>query len=726
PLAPLDATQEKQRVTAALGDWLAAVSERTPVLLVLEDLQWADALTLEALRHLAEHAGACRLVCLGTFRDDEASAESVLWQLLDEGTLVGISLNPFGASELPALVAALLGPNRFEPAFYPWLEHVTQGNANFLAELLRCCVEEGRFVQQEGAWALDGDLDRGALPTTLEAALERRLGRLSDGALQLARVAAVAGRALDRALLSTVSGLTEPELGQGLDELLEKRLLDADSLALPHEALRQALYRAMPESQRQTIHARCARAFEEHADAPERISAIALAHHYQEASERSKAFEALREAAVRADATGAEALALEYRAQAEALAAAENADPALLRELRWEIGEAGFILAPGLAIQALEKLLTDSELDETRCLLALTFLAIANGFHGRPVEGLATLERAMGLLDDYGTPLHASLLVARCAALMALGHYDTLSASAAQAYEILASRDLSDEPPSILAARVGASAVRNAVCFQGIRPDEAIRDDALAAAERIDDPYPFTVMMYFGIWSAWTGRVAAAERYLAQTEAKCKRIGAPLFEWAIYVRAYLLCLRGAHEQALFEAEQGQAQLREPGLARQLLGVVIGQAHLGLGDLDAAEAAFTSVEQHCRTTRMQLGVMQALLGLGEVAIARRSWKQAEACLEEASRLSAGGPTRNPLHQAIAARLRGELALALGQLNRTEAFIHEAMAIVSRQENRLELSRLYALESRCCAARGDTWGAETAAARAEAMQDALLLI
>jgi tetratricopeptide (TPR) repeat protein len=707
PSMPLETSTEA--LVSLLSDRLGETAARTPILLTIEDLHWAPQETVEVWNQLARAARTLRLVCLGTFRDDETPTESSLWHTLDEGVTQFIGLNAFGPAAVRALTEALLGSVKVGEEFYRWLSHVTDGNAYYLLELLRTMQDQGWLVERAGAWELSVDLDRSELPSDLLATLTRRMMALPAEARTLVQAAAVIGRDFEPAVLRAVSDLDEAAFEAHLQGLLARQAMEreGDRLILPHDTLRRAIYDTTPDPVRRDLHRRCGEGLEGRFEAGAAISPSELALHFERGGSPERAFRWWREAAERADAAGAEAIARDHRAQALALVEELPGDrDALRRELWWEIGSSAFIQSPGTAIPALESLLA-SETPERRMVLEM--LAIAHGFAGQPARGLTYHDAALRLLDSRGTAEHAQLLVARCPALMTSGRYDELLTVARQACRLFAAADPAELSEPQRSAQVGATAVRNAVCFQGIRPDEGVRDEALALAAALGDQDPFTVMLYFGVWAAWTGRQAAARLYIDRTGLKTRRLGAPPYEWVLYLVPYLHVQRGAFEAALLEAEYALAHrhFAQSSFVRWLLEVVMGHAHLRLGAFDRAEASFQAACEAGNQEGMHLVSLQGLLGLGELRLARGSADRAHPHLDEAHRLAALGPARNPLHQAIAARLLGTLALSEGQVDAAATWAAEALAIASspEQDNLFEQAQGHLLEARIARARDE---------------------
>jgi tetratricopeptide (TPR) repeat protein len=395
-------------------------------------------------------------------------------------------------------------------------------------------------------------------------------------------------------------------------------------------------------------------------------------------------------------------------------------------DLWWDIGFGAFVMYPRYAIEAFERLCAALQAvgeapgrDNARLHGAMTLLAGAYGFAGQPELGLAKAGLALALADGLDTPMAGATLVPPTACLMAAGRIDELLETARRAATYL-SGDLSGEPPSTRAARVGAIGIQNAVAFQGLQPDMALRDAALIEAIAQGDPEPFTVLLHFGVWYAWTGRESEALGYLEATAQKCRRMGAPPYIWALYIRPYVLWQRGEAAEALVLVEQA---LRYPHLAQQdfpfqLLRILKGHLHLDLGDLAAARVEFLAALLRGQEAKLAIVTMRALLGLAALAIANQDWESGRESLVAVRRMSSTGETRNPLLNAISHRLSGELAVARGRYAEARPSLTAALSTFASPEhdNLIEQAHVHRSLGRVAAADGRLEDAARAYARA----------
>ena len=280
---------DQARVFEALLAVLDGLSRSAPVLLVIEDLHWADASTRAFLRFLSSTLGDEPLLLVTTYRPDELHRRHPLRPLLAElerVRAVRIDLAALTRDELQEQLAGILGTDP-EPALVDRLFARSEGNPLFTEELL--------------AAGLDG---LGAVPPSLAAALALRIERLGDDAQEVVRVLSAGGQ-LDDAVLAEVAGLERRALREGLREAVASQIvvLDGERYTLRHALLREAVHDELLPGERAELHRALARALEAQASGagpPTAQRAAAVAHHYFAAGDQPAALAAAVRAGVAA------------------------------------------------------------------------------------------------------------------------------------------------------------------------------------------------------------------------------------------------------------------------------------------------------------------------------------------------------------------------------------------------------------------------------------------
>ena len=392
-----------------------------PVLLVVEDLHWADRSTLDLIAFLFRSLRQSRVMIAVTYRSDELHRRHPLRPLLTswerDRSINGIGLARFSREEVAAQLSAILG-QRPAPAMTDTVFDRSGGNAYLVEELA-------------GAAAAGGD--PADLPPSLADVLLSRVDGLTDGAQRLLRTASVAGRAVPDRLLAEVAGLDEDELLRALRETIDSHLLVVDpsghGYAFRHALTRDAVYEDMLPGERVRLHAAYAAALDrEPALGGGDVDASALAYHWYAALDLPRALPATTAAAARAAAAGAPAEALRLLERAleiwpRVADAAERTGmdrvdvSRLAASAAYQYGTLD--RARSLLADALAELAQTAGEDNERRALLLERYAVVQRDHSEPAQAVVTLQRALSLLPpDQVTRAHAVVLAAMAGSQM--------------------------------------------------------------------------------------------------------------------------------------------------------------------------------------------------------------------------------------------------------------------------------------------------------------------
>lgn len=670
PDAPGPTDADKLWIHAAVLALLRDVGAHTSMLWVFDDLQWCDNRSLQAFHHVLRHLDGLPLFAVATVRDDEVPDSTPVWHAVAEGRATPLKLRGLPVDDLGPLLTAMLGPIEAPAGFLRALHSATGGNPLFLTEVLRDLLDGGVVHRLDGSWRLPDESGLPALPAHVAETVLRRLARLSSGVRALACVGAVIGRHLNHTMWRAVSGLDEDTFYDHLDELVERQFVTRDGarLKFPHDPVRDALYADLDPPERAAVHRRCGTYLEGLPTARGGALVNKLAYHFGRSDDPARGYTYGRAAGDRARACGMELTAARHWMLALSCL---DADPrpdrdALRRALWWDIGQAAYAAWPEAAIPVLENLLANPAMVTTPDAIH-ALLAVAEGLAGRPTQGLARL--AASPAPGLSPAARGERLMARAPGLFTAGRFDELVAVASEAEALLAGAT----GGTARAALISATSFRNAGAYQGQRPDDAVRDRALAFLDDADaDEWAVSVEHYHGIWCAWTGHVAEGEAHLAAFAGRSRKL---VDGFMLYLRPCLLMQEGAFEEAAALITQARRQpASSTDLSRHLLGTLDGLARFARGDLAGADALLGEVLARARTGGMGLVTVQTLLGLGRVARARG--ESGEGYLEEALALADAGPVRNPLHAAIARRYLADQALAAGDSGRSRALLDAA--------------------------------------------------
>jgi DNA-binding CsgD family transcriptional regulator len=288
-----DADTERHRLHTAVTDLLVGVSSESPVLLVLEDVHWADGSTLQLMRHLVRSGARARMLIVATFRDVEADMPVALSDALvdvyrSEG-VVRVRLGGLSEDEIAEFVRLTTGVEA-AVELRATIAELTGGNAFLLNELWRELVESGAIVVGRLSARLARPAAELEAPTTVREVVSQRLTRLSTQANELLELAAVAGTEFELDTVRRAAAVTEAALLDAIDEAVRSGLLVEEpgrglAFRFAHELVRRAIAERLPSGRKAELHLRVAEALEHgrpHADGRARLAA--LAHHFAAAA----------------------------------------------------------------------------------------------------------------------------------------------------------------------------------------------------------------------------------------------------------------------------------------------------------------------------------------------------------------------------------------------------------------------------------------------------------
>ena len=342
-----DAETEQYLLMDSVMHLLALASAHAAVLLVIDDLHWADAASLALLRHLISSSAQLQLSIVGSYRDSDLSPShpltGVLADLHRESSVSRVSLGGLDDTEIVELVETARGYQLDDAgvALAHALRRETGGNPFFVGELLRHLGESGAIVQDEsGRFSLVGDLEELALPPSVRDVVIRRVARLGDEALWVLSVAAVIGQDFALDLLGEVTETDPDPLLDVLEQATTAALVieapeDPGRYRFTHALIQHTLYQELSAARRQRLHLLVAEALEGLAVTTVRWSShlAELARHWQAATSPTNAAKAInysRRAGDAAKAALALADAARWYAQAVELAERDfSTDPAL-------------------------------------------------------------------------------------------------------------------------------------------------------------------------------------------------------------------------------------------------------------------------------------------------------------------------------------------------------------------------------------------------------------
>jgi len=318
--AAVGAPHEQHRLFESLAVLLATLSEQAPVLLVIEDAQWADSGTLHLLRYLVQQIRERPILFVLTYRPGDAPADQTLQAMLlgfqRDQLAQQVELSRLTREQSQAMLEGFLG-EELAPDLVEELHRVTEGNPFFIEEVCKGLVEKGRLVYRDFHWQVRGKQALG-IPANVRVAIQSRIEALPLEARRVLEAAAVRGRQFELELVRAVERMDEALLAEALKSAEQAQLIEeaptenGRRFSFTHTLIPAAMLEGMPLARRQTIHARLAPVLE--AASPEEYES--LAHHYRAAGEPDKAIGYLLQAGERAHGLYACREAIEHYTQA--------------------------------------------------------------------------------------------------------------------------------------------------------------------------------------------------------------------------------------------------------------------------------------------------------------------------------------------------------------------------------------------------------------------------
>jgi DNA-binding CsgD family transcriptional regulator len=600
------------RLLEQLLGLLDRLAAEQPVVLVLEDLHWADASTRDVLAYLIRALRGQRVLVVATYRTDELHRRHPLRPFLAEYERMAgverIELEPLTLEDVGSLVRGILDDDEPEPGLVERVHERSEGNPLFAEELLAACDE----VADE-------------LPATLRDALMVRVEALGMDTQEVVRVAAVAGRRTVHELLAFVSGLEERALNVALREAVDHHVLvpraDLEAYEFRHALVREAIYADLLPGERSALHRRVAEGLQEHpgwvAD-PDVTVTAELALHWYAAGEH--------DAALRASVQAGRAAERAY-AYSEA---ARHFDRAL------EVW--------GCAVRSEES----AGADRAEILLRA---GVTNGRAGDANRGVAHLRAAVAEVDPVADPARGAKLHGRLAFLLwEAGKGEP----ALQQLEIalgLLGDEVSAERAKVLAQRAGLYMLWGRMEDAVAEAERAIAD-ARATGERGQEGSALTTL---GTALGSLGRIEEGKERLLEGLAIAEELDDVLEVSRAYCNlSDVLDLAGATGDALKLTEGGVerfASRLRGSRPQRFLEIETAHLLLALGRLDDAQELLDSGSEPERSGTLALfGAMNR----GRLALDRGDLAPARKQLERARRLSREvleAQWHAPLHTAL---------------------------------------------------------------------------
>lgn len=644
--------EDNLRLFEAMTRFMEHLASRQPLLVILEDIHWADEMSLRLLGFQARRLSAWSVLLVVTARDEELSSSPLLPQLLQElrrnpGPLP-LTLSPLSQPETLALVRALARAGSEEAV----LEHlgrqiwaVSEGNPFMVVETLRA-LEQGTAPRTPS---------ESPLPERVREIIVGRLERLRERSQHLVAVASVIGREFDFVLLQRASGLREREAAEGVEELVRLHVLQevGERFDLTHDRIRRVAYDQLLAPRRKLLHSQVAAALEDlYAESLE-PHYTALARHYREGEVWDKAVTYLSQAGVQAATRSAHREAITYFEQA--LAALQHLPERSgrravelrlsLRDSLYTLGESRRTLQPLREAEALAEALGDQLLLGRISARLTTYFRVWDDLDRALEWGL----RAFTLADatgDFGLQVVSNVALAQV--YHARGEYP-------QAIEILR-RNAASLKGDLARERFGQTYLPSAFSLAWLArclgelgefaEGMSAGEEGLRVAEDVDHPFSL-VAVYFalGVLNLRKGNLNKAAEALERGLQLCQK-----WDFRSWFPPVASCLGSSYalsgrihealpllEEAVEQAESitlmGRQSLRLAALAEAYLLTGRAEEALTVG-VRAVELARRLKEKGCEAWVLRLlGEIGSHHDRPDVAQAEEYYRQALALSDE---------------------------------------------------------------------------------------------
>ncbi len=761
----------RARLSRAVGQLLEASRERRPLILLVDDIQWADDASAHVLHYLARHAAERPVLLIYAYRDEELDSDERFARLVEslrrEAGARRVPLARFSPADAETLVAALGDARLGAPGLAQRLHRETEGNPFFLMSILQSL--------SEGEIPLESRMSEGValLPDALRAAVRARLAHVPKQIRPTLETAAVLGRRFDFDTLLDATRENEGALLNAVEALVKRHLLREEAedgvYDFSHDKVREVVYHDIGGARRRLLHRSVAEALERRGEGEAHERDARLAEHYERAHDWAKALRYLVLTGERSQALFAMRDALHWLDRAIALSeshpeALDESERLALYERRGaaraQVGQTeGAVADMGRVIDAARM-----AGDRGKALDALILLGMAYRRADAYEKATACLTDALAEARAMNDERQAADILYHLGTVAwSTGSNDQAIRSHQEAVEICERTGLADR------VAVQAYHGRGEAHFANAEPSAAIQcySRSLELARSIGDKsYESENLMMIGHACAGTKGLGDYPRAMANFDAALEIARAADLQWHIgptllgldHVRActgrygeawvgmrktlrwldslrqvryqliaydfmgHLLLDLDLGEQAVEYMERGLALGRDTGINfwRAAIEAHLAIARTRLGQRDVAPTLQAALDQTRRTAERYL-MVRCLDGLAAVSLAEGDARRCRAFADELLALAESNGLREVA--ANARRWRGEALLAEKAYAEAQAELSRAAVLAEEVGRvRLQLDSQSAL-TRLSVARGQRDAAQRHGAKARAIAEAM---
>lgn len=237
-----------------------AIAREYPMVVFLDDIQWADSATLQLIHYLSENMEDAPLFLIGAYRPRDVNMNPLLREVCQrmkrEGTYREIVLKPLKWKHTKDIISNMLGMSRIPPEFVTVLYDLSEGNPLFVKECVKSLMEEGALDPKRNRYPKDAKSVR--VPNIIISMIERRFSQLSDETLRMLHLGSVIGEEIPFELLLSVCGMDELDAFDHIDILLGTNIWiempDQDKFAFSHALVHLAAYDSISDMKKKRLH----------------------------------------------------------------------------------------------------------------------------------------------------------------------------------------------------------------------------------------------------------------------------------------------------------------------------------------------------------------------------------------------------------------------------------------------------------------------------------------
>ncbi len=628
PNPPLEPEAERARLLEQISNFLLYMAQEQPTVLLLDDLHFADAGSLDILETLVRRTGGTSLLVTGAYQDVALSYSNpinlLVFSLESADLAYRVPLRRLSREMVGQMLESLLGETVSE-AFLDSICQATEGNPFFVEEVIKGLVTDGQIILQDGRWTQRRTSERLNVPGSIKSVLGGRLKRVKKSTLELLQLAAVIGRNFTLDLLSAASAQDEETIQWGIEEALRFQLIEVNKIVdradnvsqnginvhyqFQHALIRETLYEELRALRRRKLHRKVAAAMEKlAADGVMDPTPAVLAHHLIAGTQEERAVPYLKQAGQAAYQVYANVEAVDYLGQAREILedlAPDLTDEALTENLiqqfellRRERSVLNLMGDSSRELGALESLLAVAEAlaDKQRWVEAMSRLATYYWQVGKLNQAEETARQALVVAQEHNDRQGEQYCMEQIARVLWTRREANSMSYAAQA--LMIAQDLGDrQREGRLTELVGH-----------------IYTDTLHDPDR-------------------------AAIYFNQALAICRETGNRIEEaWTLWGMGGLALFVNDYSQALQHYDQARKISKNIGASLQVGWDLyhMGDAWYNLGDYPSAWEHYEQAQVIFNASQHMRGKIHTLISLGLVFMAQGQFDEANTYLEQAMR------------------------------------------------------------------------------------------